>query len=276
MSGLQNDDLPFHHYTLRHRITAWISQRLFDHVTYTVRHGLLRGMKRRGGLGWMPKSLTPGIDSREHQFLKSLDLRGLVVYDIGAFHGLLTMFFARQAKQVICYEPNKGNRARLIENVQLNSLQNVIVRPVGVGSVPQTATMNYRPLMPGSASLEKKIVAQLKAHSTTVSEEIQITTLDQDRSEAQLAAPDFMKIDIEGLEIEALRGARHTLLTRRPALFLEMHGETMKEKKRKVAEIVGFLTELGYSSIQHVETGTPTTKGNSFVAVEGHLYCTWQ
>ena len=46
---LLNEDLPFQHYTLKHRLIAWISMHLFDTSTYTVRHGLLKGMKRKGG-----------------------------------------------------------------------------------------------------------------------------------------------------------------------------------------------------------------------------------
>ena len=55
-----------------------------------------------------------------------------------------------------------------------------------------------------------------------------------------------------------------------------MHGETMGEKKRKVAEIVDFLLENGDARILHVETGTSIGRGNSAVAVEGHLFCVYE
>lgn len=266
---------PFRHYSLRHRITAWVSLYLFDHVTYTVRHGLLRGMRRKGGLGWIP-GMSPGSDlTPEESFIKKMSLDDKVVYDVGAFHGLLTMFFATGARTVVAYEPNSKNRNRLQENLQLNGLNNVVVRPYAVGSRPQAATMTWSPLMPGGGSLKEETVSNLQQSSTAISEEIEITTLDKDIEDERLPAPDFIKIDIEGLELEALRGARATITRRRPTLYLEMHGETMKIKKRAVFEIVEFLKELGCASIQHVETGTTITLDNSDVAAEGHLFVTW-
>ena len=97
--NVQNpDDTPFRHYTLKHRIVAWISQNLFDHLTYTVRHGLIKGMKRKGGLAWLPESLAGSTHTPEQSFWMNQDFRDLVVYDIGAFQGLLTLFFARRAR----------------------------------------------------------------------------------------------------------------------------------------------------------------------------------
>jgi hypothetical protein len=52
-----------------------------------------------------------------------------------------------------------------------------------------------------------------------------------------------------------------------------MHGETIREKRRKVAEIVAFLWEINYRRILHIETGTTITPGNTSVAMEGHLHC---
>ena len=95
-----NEDVAFRHYTLKHRVVAWISLHLFDTVTYTVHHGLLKGMKRKGGLGWAPKMFSPGIETAEHRFWSGLDLSGMTVYDIGAFHGLLTLFFASRASEI--------------------------------------------------------------------------------------------------------------------------------------------------------------------------------
>src|SRR5947209_6114855 len=103
---IAGEDLPVRHYTLKHRLVSWISIHLFDNATYTVRHGLLKGMRRKGGLGWLPAKFSPGVRTAEQKFWSGLNLAGMTVYDVGAFHGLLTLFFASQAKTVVCFEPN--------------------------------------------------------------------------------------------------------------------------------------------------------------------------
>ena len=256
------DDLPFHHYSLRHHTVAWISRRLCDRFTYTVRHGLIRGMKRRGGLGWVPA----GALAKEEIFWLELPLDGLVIYDIGAYHGILTLYFASRAAQVIAWEPNEANHARLIENIRLNNLTNVAVRKLAVGSRSRPGTLTYDPSMAGGGSV-------LTHAAGTVTQAVNITTLDSDVAAASLPAPDLIKIDVEGSELEVLEGARSTLAAHHPALFLEMHGETMREKTCKAVAIVEFLWDAGYTDIVHVETGASITPGNEAPAAEGHLYC---
>jgi FkbM family methyltransferase len=257
------DDAPFRHYSLRHRTIAWISRNVLDGLTYTARHGLIRGMRRRGGLGWTPEWSQP---TKEEMFWRELPLDGLVVYDVGAFHGILTMFFAARGARVIAYEPNDANHARLMENIRLNKLDNVAVRKLAIGSRARSGTLTYNPSMAGGGSVE--------AHAAgTVAQRVEIATLDGDIAGASLPAPDLIKIDIEGWELEALQGGRATLGAHHPALFLEMHGETMREKKRKASAIVEFLCDAGYADILHVETGGTIASGNAAQAAEGHLYC---
>jgi FkbM family methyltransferase len=182
-------------YSIKHKVVSWVSKNLFDNVTYTVRNGVNKGLVRRGGLGWLPFEST---ETPEALFWKTLDLRGKVVYDIGAFHGLLTMLFARQAKAVVAFEPNSRNRQRLLENIRLNSFSNVTVRPYGLSSEAMQAEMSFDSLVPGTASLDGKI-AQGAEHET-----IELKVLDEEQG---LPAPDFIKVDVEGFELQVLKHA---------------------------------------------------------------------
>ncbi|MGQ0539513.1 MAG: hypothetical protein ACT4R6_11230, partial [Gemmatimonadaceae bacterium] len=69
-SGGKSDSFLASHFTLKHRAVAAVS-RLFDGMTYTARHGLISGMRRKGGLGWLPAWL-PGMDvlSEEQRYLQ--------------------------------------------------------------------------------------------------------------------------------------------------------------------------------------------------------------
>jgi FkbM family methyltransferase len=219
-------------------------------------------MRRKGGMGWMPV----GARTNEEMFWGGLPLAGLVIYDVGAYHGVLTLFFASRCSRVISYEPNEINHARLVENIRLNNLENVQVRRLGVGSQRGSGMLHYSPEMAGGGTLDPDARA-------AISQAIQITTLDHDIAASALPAPDLIKIDIEGWELEALHGARATIDEYHPALFLEMHGETIREKRRKASEIIAFLRVVGYQSILHVETGAAITPENVDLASEGHLYC---
>jgi FkbM family methyltransferase len=262
------------HYTTAHRVIAWVSQKLFNDVTYTVRHGLLTGLRRRGGLGWIPAILSRGTTSEEHRFFSSLDLRGKTVYDVGAFVGLFAMHCARSAMHVVCYEPMEDTRRRLQTNLALNKFGNVQIRPFGLGAEPATLEMAFDPLMPGGASVDAGLAGGIVAGvSASERRTIRITTLDQDAADAALPPPQLIKIDIEGFELQALRGGAQLLRAHRPDLYLEMHGETRAEKLEKVQGIVEFVTELGYTKILHVETGKSITVTNAHDAAEGHLYC---
>ena len=269
------DNQAFRHYSVKHRVISWLSQHLFDNLTYTVRHGLNTGMKRRGGLGWLPEFLANDTETAEQTFWRKLDLQDKVVYDVGAFHGLLTLFFARHARTVVSYEPNTCNHARLIQNVRLNRLENVIVRKLGVGCEFRRAVMVMDPPTPGGASIERNIVGSKGgSNGPIVHEEIPVVRLDDDIRDASLPAPDVIKIDVEGLELAALTGARQTILTHCPRLFIEIHGETMSLKRQNARDVVICLEEMGYRNIRHVESGRQVDRATAAdVAAQGHLDC---
>lgn len=257
-------------YGFRHRLVSFVSSRFFDHATYTVRHGLLRGMRRRGGLAWLPSAFAPAPNA-ETRFWAACDFSDMVVWDVGAFHGLLSLHFARSAKQVVSFEPNPASHKRCLENLELNRCSNVDLRRVGVGAKKEKRILLLNPRLPGTALLDPQLDSAASHSPGAHAEEIEVTTVD-DEVAAGAPAPSFIKIDVEGFELEVLTGATSTLQIHRPRLFLEMHGVDAAEKRLKVDAIVKFLTRADYDSL-HVESGNVITIRNSEIAMEGHLYC---
>src|SRR5207248_2520113 len=102
------------------------ARRMTADRVHTMRRGLARGLRRRGGLTFIPERRpTP-----EHRFISGLDYRDLVVYDVGGYEGLYTLFLSRAVRphgRVVTFEPNPASHSRLLENLRLNQVDNVQV-----------------------------------------------------------------------------------------------------------------------------------------------------
>jgi FkbM family methyltransferase len=254
------------HFGWKHRLVAGVSRR--TNFTYTIRHGLAAGMRRRGGLGFVPWGPA---ETAETRFLRGLNVGGKVVYDIGAFEGLLTMFFSRRAGHVIAWEPNPESRCRLLTNLRLNRLANVLVRDVGLADAPGEATLVYDPLMPGAASGGGAVAGQIRDSAPALAEVgMKVATLDDEVRTQALPPPAFMKIDVEGMELPVLLGAQSIIRAHRPQIYIEMHGADPDDGRRNAREVVSLLWSLGYHDLVHVEAGealTPETTDRP-----GHLF----
>jgi hypothetical protein len=62
-----------------------------------------------------------------------------------------------------------------------------------------------------------------------------------DTAAERFFVPDFIKMDVEGAEAAALRGAKHILIQRHPSLLIEVHGAQVE------ADCVRQVTEAGYT-----------------------------
>jgi FkbM family methyltransferase len=259
------------HFTLRHRLVAAIS-RTFDGISYTARRGLVRGMRRQGGLGFIPGPVAPR--NREEEFFRLARFDDLVVFDIGGFEGLMTLFFARVARTVVTYEPNPRNHQRLQVNVELNRLQNVIVRNCAVGETAGLLRLTYDRRMPGAGSADSRIVEQMGGDgpgATTV--EVPVVSIDEDTRGAALPNPDFVKIDVEGFELKVLKGMQEVLQRSQPLVYMEMHGADEGDKIAKTSAIIAFMNDAGYDHIFHVETGASILSRSISDVSRGHLFC---
>lgn len=255
------------HYTWKHRLIAALSQRL--NFTYTVRHGLARGMKRRGGMAFLPW----GQETTETTFLRRLDLTKAIVYDIGAFEGILTLFFSTRAAQVVSFEPNPVSRKRLVANIAVNQLSNVAVRDTGLSNATAAAKLVYDPLIPGAASGAKLVASQIRdTASSQVEVEMRVARLDDEIREHNLPPPDFIKIDVEGMELDVLEGAEETLMRLHPRLYIELHGAEDADKRQNALAVVAFLSARGYDQILDVEGGANVNP--QAVGRPSHIFCT--
>jgi FkbM family methyltransferase len=166
-----------------------------------------------------------------NQHLKVFPLgRGDIVVDAGANIGSFTINAASivgPEGKVIAIEPEKANCDILRRTIDANDLSNVTIVPKGLWSKKGTRALFLDDLpglhsvfsnRPGDTSQKSCVERRKKECSEVV---IEVDNLDNILNELGVGKVDFIKMDIEGAEIEALKGAKITLDNSKAKLVVE-------------------------------------------------------
>ncbi len=155
-------------------------------------------------------------DPNVMRFLRRWVRPGFVVCDIGANIGTYAVPLARlvgPSGHVVAFEPNRPTCACLRQNIRQNGLANVTVLRAAAGPEAGSADLvvtadNFGEvhLAPGSAAGSTASGASVRDTARVL-----VTTVDAEVARLGLARVDFIKIDVEGFELAALRGATRTL-----------------------------------------------------------------
>lgn len=195
---------------------------------------------------------------------------GDICWDVGANIGFYTCLLASLVEDsgaVVAFEPAARTCGYLKENVSLNQFTNVTVVNKGLGDKQEQRLLHYSEagFAEGTASLKY-------ADGRAASERVTLDTIDNLIPE--LPTPDFIKIDVEGYQLEVLRGAEHCLKTHAPLLMAELRdvGET---NRAIFGEIEDYVADLGYQlyeirkhSIRQCDGLSDTAKRNFFLVRE--------
>lgn len=176
---------------------------------------------------WAQRITTPvrgfGWLLAEHQWMREANpethvRKGDVVVDCGAHIGVFTWkALEAGAAKVVAVEPDPANLECLRRNFKKEIAEGrVVLAGVGVWSKPGKMTLN---LGNGGNTGVNSMVEKESDKSI----EVPVTTLDQLVKDLGLAKVNFVKMDIEGAEREALAGAMETLKKDRPRLMLDLN-----------------------------------------------------
>jgi len=164
------------------------------------------------------KSLNNIFNVDEIYLFNSLVDTETVVLDVGANIGLTSIFFTEIAKFVHSFEPSNTTFQFLIRNLEEYGNDKYLLHNFGLGSKNQTSELFYPSVDRASAFMTASIVP----HSEYIKEMIAMKKLDS-ISRSTISHFDFMKIDVEGYELEVLLGAHRTFKRVEPVVSMEMN-----------------------------------------------------
>lgn len=139
--------------------------------------------------------------------ISSLPYRRGVCLDIGANTGNHTVFFSRFCNfdEVWAYEPDPESFALLQENVENNTTRTVRTFNVAIGAKREFRRMTNNKENPSRNKLTK---AKGKTLVIPITTNLKVA---------------LMKIDVEGHELEVIKGAYEVIEREKPELFIEWH-----------------------------------------------------
>ncbi|GHV21499.1 hypothetical protein AGMMS49959_10730 [Planctomycetales bacterium] len=181
-----------------------------------------------------------------------LDIIGTddIVFDIGANIGWYSLNIAKTYPRSIVYsfEPIAPTRQIMMRNIQLSDCHNIEVFANGFWNEPTVLEFHFNKDASGATS-----VVNLLDRSDVEKIPCKVTTLDSFVGENSIAKLDFIKCDVEGAEFMVMQGAKTTLNTFKPKLFLEMLRKWSRKFNYHPNDIIEFLTELGYGCFEIID-----------------------
>jgi FkbM family methyltransferase len=185
------------------------------------------------------------FEQGEQSFLLRYLELGMTVLDIGAHQGLYTLLASKKVGEhghVIAFEPSPRELRRLRLHLFLNRCRNVYVVPSALGGSEKTAELFVcLGQETGSNSLRPPAVSEPVSKV-----QVRMTTLDRYLQRARMDRVDFIKLDVEGAELEVLKGAGQLLSSFKPIILCELADVRTEPWGYRSIDIFEFLEAHGY------------------------------
>lgn len=166
-----------------------------------------------------------GLKCLPQEVIKTL--RNKVFLDCGAYSGDSALMFEKEyyPSRIYSFEPVTENYEYLLETIKLNNLEKVVPVQKGIGE--ENCIVNFSSLGMSSCIAEEG------------NEKMELITIDEFVSEHDLSIG-LIKVDVEGFEFEALKGAKKTIEKFKPVLLISIyhHPEELFGTKKFIQEMV--------------------------------------
>lgn len=146
-------------------------------------------------------------------------LKEKAIVDVGAYIGDSALLFSKLTNnKVYSFEPVTEIYEKMLQTIELNECKNIIPVKLGLGSQTKQTKINVF----GKTRIGCSTLEYCKNNKDCIQEKINIITLDDYVKESNLNVG-LIKVDIEGMEKDFLKGAENTIKTQKPVLMLSIY-----------------------------------------------------
>jgi len=170
---------------------------------------------------------------------------GDIVIDAGAHIGIFAIYASKIIRdgRIVCFEPDPQNFKKLMKNIELNSCENITVLKKGLWG--KNTVMEFNSGLEGSSSLLLR-----KGEGKVIT--IPVVKAEDEIVKMGLDKVNFVKMDIEGAEIEAVKGFGNLLKARNINFAISSYH--IIERQKTCFKLEKFFSEKGFNT----ETYGPT------------------
>lgn len=215
-----------------------ILKRITSKILLRVKSGPLKNYRVIAGSGM--KFIRGKYEEDTVRFFQENVKEGSVCYDIGGHVGYMSLIlskFSGKKGRVIVFEPRPINIRYIEKHVAVNGIRNIELFKIGLSDhIGETSFDVEHGTGTGRIS---------EGGSLTIS----IDTLDNLINKEMLSPPDFIKMDIEGEELKAIKGGENLLRKYKPTLNISTHGDIVHK------DCIDLVKQIGYTDICEIEGG---------------------
>ena len=192
------------------------------------------------------KYYQDGYEKDNFEFYKAEIKEDNTILDIGGHIGLNAVLFARLAHKgkVYVFEPAPNTFNIINDTVRINKLQDRVTVTQQAVSNNSGSTFFYMADSNLADNANSLIHHRLDKKLKKI--EVQLTTIDEFIAANNIKKVDFIKMDVEGAELDALKGGIGCLKTYKPKMTLGLHPTPIKQKGDSLEEIYDLLVDCKY------------------------------
>jgi len=188
----------------------------------------------------------------EFLFLNKFLKKDMVFVDIGANLGEYSLFAAKRLSfgKVLAFEPMPKMHALLEENKALNQFDNIVILKYGLSA--QEGMLPIHEIENAHEGLSTFFPGNQKSRTIT---NVPLKVFDAEVDSLGIERIDFIKIDIEGSELSALKGAIKSIQKFKPLVMVEINQQTYGMAGYSIDDVYSFLADLSYTPFAITKTG---------------------